>query len=81
MIYSGSIFFYNRAVGLLGGAPAALFIALIPALGILIAVVALGEDPSVLEWTGMVVVTVGMVFALAPRRGGQRTRINTDGHE
>jgi drug/metabolite transporter (DMT)-like permease len=66
-----SIFLYTRAVGLLGGAPAALFVALIPALGILIAVATIGEDPSALEWTGMAVVTVGMVFALAPRRRGE----------
>jgi len=64
----GSIFLYTRAVGLLGGAPAALFVALIPALGILIAVATLGEEPTTLEWTGMAVVTVGMVLALAPRR-------------
>ncbi len=64
----GSIFLYTRAVGLLGGAPTALFVALIPALGILIAIATLGEDPSTLEWTGMAVVTVGMLLALAPRR-------------
>jgi len=71
VIGAGSIFLYNRAVSLLGGASAALFIALIPALGIVIAVLTLGEVPSMLEWTGMAVVTVGMVFALAPRRGAR----------
>lgn len=62
-----SLVLYTRAVAALGAAYAAVFLALVPALATLIAIPALGELPAPLEWTGMLVVTAGMLLTLAPR--------------
>jgi drug/metabolite transporter (DMT)-like permease len=62
-----SIFVYTRSVQSLGPNGTALFTAAIPGVTTLVAIPALGELPSALEWAGVGIVTVGMVAAFAER--------------
>jgi len=65
-----SIYCFTRAVVLLGAAAAALFIALVPVFGTLLAVGLLDEIPSAIEWLGMFATAAGVALALsspAPR--------------
>ena len=59
-----ALFLYARAVSLLGSARGAVFAALVPATATLLAIPILDEWPSLLQMTGVAVVSVGMCFAL-----------------
>ncbi len=63
---------YGHAVRRLGASRAALFPALVPVLGTLLAIPILGEIPSTLQVCGMVLVCLGMVAA--QMAGGHRRR-------
>jgi drug/metabolite transporter (DMT)-like permease len=60
-------FLYMRVVALLGAVRAALFLPVVPIVTALTGAVALGENPSVLELAGMLLVIAGMALALASR--------------
>ena len=59
-----AVILYTRSVAALGASQAALFAALIPVCGTLMAIPALGEIPNLLQVSGMLVVTAGMVVAM-----------------
>jgi drug/metabolite transporter (DMT)-like permease len=61
-------FLYMRVVMLLGSVRAALFLPLVPIVTALTGAILLGENPSMLEIAGMVLVVAGMALALASRR-------------
>lgn len=61
-----ALFAYNRAVAALGAGIAAAMMALVPVLATLLAVPVLGEVPSMLGMTAIIVIAVGV--ALAVRR-------------
>jgi drug/metabolite transporter (DMT)-like permease len=54
---------YGRAVAILGASSAAAFGALVPALSALLAIPILGEWPSPTDWTGIVLISVGVYLA------------------
>jgi drug/metabolite transporter (DMT)-like permease len=70
-ILAGIVFFmaYNRAVGLLGSARAAVFLAMVPVLAALMAVPVLGEYPEPLEILGILAATAGVYFVTGARLG------------
>jgi drug/metabolite transporter (DMT)-like permease len=59
-----ALLLYTRAVALLGAARGAVFAALVPSFSLLVAVPLLGELPTRLQLAGVVLVTLGMLFAL-----------------
>ncbi len=59
-----SIFFYVRAVDLLGASRAAVFPALVPCFTMLTGFLVLGEMPSLVQIAGFVIVTIGFRFAM-----------------
>jgi drug/metabolite transporter (DMT)-like permease len=61
-------FLYMRVVMLLGSVRAALFLPLVPIVTALTGAILLGENPSPLEFAGMLLVVAGMALALASRR-------------
>lgn len=67
-----SIFVYTRSVQSLGPNGTALFTAAIPCVTTIVAIPVLAEFPSWIEWTGVGIVTVGMVAAFADRVFRQR---------
>jgi drug/metabolite transporter (DMT)-like permease len=58
-----NVWLYGRAVGILGAARGAAFLALVPALSALIAIPLLGEWPSSVDWLGIALVSVGVYVA------------------
>ena len=64
-----ALYFYTRAVALLGAVQAALFVPLTPIVTALIDLVWLGEQASLTEVTGMAVVIAGMFLCIATPRG------------
>ncbi|MGJ3265080.1 MAG: DMT family transporter [Salinarimonas sp.] len=65
-----ALFFYSKAVVLLGAAVGATFAALVPASAIVLAALLLGEPPGATAAAGLVIVTLGMATTLrqAPPR-------------
>lgn len=63
----GALFFYTRAVALLGAARAALFLPLVPVVTAAAGILLLAEWPSRLEILGMAIVVAGMTLALRAR--------------
>lgn len=61
-----AIFTFNRAVSLLGSAAATAIIALIPAVASILAIPALGEIPTTLEWAAIVIIVAGVLLASRP---------------
>ena len=59
-----SLFLFAKTVELLGPAIAVLFGALVPALSVLTAIPILGEFPNALQWTGLVVISLGLAMSL-----------------
>jgi len=59
-----SIFFYARAVALLGASRAAVFPALVPGFTMLTGFLVLGEIPSLVQIAGFLIVTMGFRFAM-----------------
>jgi drug/metabolite transporter (DMT)-like permease len=59
---------YIRVVMLLGSVRAALFLPLVPIVTALTGAILLGENPSMLEVAGMLLVVAGMALALVSRR-------------
>lgn len=59
-----ALFLYTRAVGVLGAARGAVFAALVPGAATLLAIPLLNEWPGELERLGVLLVTIGMCFAL-----------------
>ncbi|CAM2070140.1 DMT family transporter [Sulfidibacter corallicola] len=55
---------YNKAVSILGVSRGSVFGALVPAIALLLAIPVLGEIPNVIEVSGLVLVSVGMVLVL-----------------
>jgi len=68
LIGAVSIFVYTRAVTALGPAGTAMFTAAVPCVTTLVAMPLLSEFPTVAEWTGMAVVTLGMIVAVRTTR-------------
>jgi drug/metabolite transporter (DMT)-like permease len=58
------IYFFARAVMLLGAGRAATFPALVPGFGLIIGYLALGVVPSVAQLIGLLIVVIGFRFAL-----------------
>ncbi len=58
-----ALYLFGKAISLLGAPLAASFGALVPVLAALIAIPILGEWPSILEWTGIGIVTGGVYLA------------------
>lgn len=69
-LLAGILMYYafNRAVALLGGATAAVFVGLVPALATLLAIPVLGEIPSGSDFAGIIAVTLGAIWATRPQR-------------
>lgn len=65
---------FSRAVQLLGTSRASIFPAMVPAAAILLGVPIVGEFPTVLQGTGLVVVTTGLLVALGIIRLAPRDR-------
>jgi drug/metabolite transporter (DMT)-like permease len=61
-----SVVVYGRAIALLGNAPAATFMSLMPAAVTLLGLPVVGERPSPLEVGGIAAVSLGVFFANAP---------------
>ncbi|HXW30260.1 MAG TPA: DMT family transporter [Xanthobacteraceae bacterium] len=61
---AGAIYLFARAVTLLGASRALIFPALVPAFGIAIGYLALGEVPTVYQLAGLAVVAIGFRLAL-----------------
>jgi drug/metabolite transporter (DMT)-like permease len=59
-----ALLLYTRSVALLGAARGAVFAALVPSFSLLIAIPLLHEVPTPLQTIGVVLVTLGMLFAL-----------------
>jgi drug/metabolite transporter (DMT)-like permease len=59
----GALLLYTVTIRVLGSSIASLFMPLIPVFGVLIAIPALGENPSRLQVVGMLSVILGMVLA------------------
>ena len=58
-----NLYLFTKTVELLGPAPAALFGAMVPACSVLTAIPVLGEWPTALQWTGLLVITVGLLLS------------------
>jgi len=67
-----ALFAFARAVHHLGPGRASFFPAMAPSMAILIAIPVLGEFPSILQWAGLAIATLGLVIAL--RRPAQISR-------
>ncbi|WP_323794889.1 DMT family transporter [Nisaea sp.] len=59
-----ALFAFARAVHHLGPGRASFFPAMAPSMAILIAIPVLGEFPSILQWAGLAIATLGLVIAL-----------------
>lgn len=59
-----ALLFYTKAVALLGAARSAMFGALVPGIAVILALPVLGIIPTVIDITGVSIVTIGMVGAL-----------------
>lgn len=62
-----ALFFYSKAVQLLGASIGATFAALVPGAAIVLATLVLGEPPSTISLLGLCVVTCGMIMTLFGR--------------
>lgn len=67
-----ALLFYSRSVAALGAARGAVFAALVPGVAIVLAYPVLGETPTWLELSGLVIVSLGMIYALGLRRSGSQ---------
>lgn len=65
---------FSRAVQLLGTGRASVFAAMVPAAAILLGVPIVGEIPTVLQGTGLVVVTIGLLVAIGVIRRASHGR-------
>jgi drug/metabolite transporter (DMT)-like permease len=74
-----ALLLYTRAVALLGAARGAVFAALVPAFSLLLAIPVLHELPTRLQMIGVVLVTLGMVFALGLYDPARRRLIRATG--
>ena len=63
-----ALYFYTRAVALLGAVKAALFVPLTPIVTAIIDLLWLGEQPSLTEAVGMTAVIAGMLLCIAAPR-------------
>ncbi len=63
-----ALFSFAKAIQLLGAARASLFPALVPAVAILVGIPITGELPTTWQWAGLVIVTVGLITAVARSR-------------
>jgi drug/metabolite transporter (DMT)-like permease len=59
-----SVIAFTRAVGLIGASRAAIFPALVPAAAILIGIPVAGEWPTALQWSGLALVSTGLLVAV-----------------
>ena len=67
-----TIMAFSRAVAILGVSRAVLFPAIVPAISVLIGIPTLGEIPTALQLAGVVIVSAGMLVAVAAARAGAR---------
>lgn len=58
-----SMLFYSRGVALLGATSAGAFVAFGPVAAALMAIVVLGETPRLSDWTGIAIITLGVLLA------------------
>jgi drug/metabolite transporter (DMT)-like permease len=72
------LFFYSKAVSILGPTLGATFAALVPLLATIEAALLLGEKPHPLTLIGIVVVTIGMVTSLIKRSNAPRLAPTSD---
>ncbi|GAA0552659.1 DMT family transporter [Rhizomicrobium palustre] len=63
-----ALFAYSRAVLLLGAARAAVFTAFAPMASVLLGIVLVHETPTLGQWLGLLVASIGMGAILAPAR-------------
>jgi drug/metabolite transporter (DMT)-like permease len=65
-VFSGllALLFYTRAVAILGIAKGSVFGALVPVTALMLAIPVLEEQPNAAEWSGLVLVSLGMITAL-----------------
>ena len=68
LIGAVSILVYTRAIATLGATGAALFTAAVPCLTTVAAVPLLDEIPNITVWTGVAIVSIGMIVAALGRR-------------
>lgn len=59
-----ALFFYSKAVNILGAGKGAIFAALVPVTAVLLSIPVLQEQHSYMEWLGVGIVTVGMLLSL-----------------
>ncbi|MGB0683300.1 MAG: DMT family transporter [Magnetovibrionaceae bacterium] len=59
-----ALFLYSRSLAILGAGRGAIFAAITPAAAVILAWPLLGEEPTIVELLGLVVVSSGMVLAL-----------------
>jgi drug/metabolite transporter (DMT)-like permease len=67
-----SLTLYGRAIALLGASSGAAFGALCPAMTALLAIPILGEWPTLLEWTGIILISAGVYFVSGGPLPGRR---------
>ena len=72
-----ALFLYSRGVQILGAARGAVFAALVPGFATILAIPILAEWPTVLQATGVGLVTLGMIFALGLIRGRRAVSAST----
>lgn len=68
-----SLYFFGKAISILGASSGAAFGALVPAMAALIAIPLLGEFPTASDWAGIALVSSGVFLA----SGGWHLRVNT----
>ena len=64
MAGAGNLYTFAKAVEILGPGRAALFPSLVPGLAVLIAIPVLGEIPNALQWTGLFVISAGLLLSV-----------------
>jgi drug/metabolite transporter (DMT)-like permease len=64
MAGAGNLYTFAKAVEILGPGRAALFPSLVPGLAVLIAIPMLGEIPNALQWTGLFVISAGLLLSV-----------------
>lgn len=59
-----ALLFFSKSVNLIGASKGAVFGALVPAIALLLSIPVLNETPSIIEVIGVLIVSLGMLYAL-----------------
>jgi drug/metabolite transporter (DMT)-like permease len=61
---AANLLLFTKTVELLGASRAALFASMVPGLAVLTAIPVLSEIPNALQWTGLIVISLGLALSL-----------------